>query len=61
MDALMAQQVASVTMYGKMTDVFGPAAMRTFTMMLGGAPDPQGPQTNVDDWRRKPANTKGLE
>jgi hypothetical protein len=61
LDRIMADQVASVSMYGKMTDVFGPCALRTFTMILGGAPDPKGPQTSVDDWRRKPVNTKGLE
>lgn len=59
-EGILNQQANTMVMFGKFTDVFGPCAVRTFTMMLGGAPDPAGPQVQLDEWRRKPSNTKGL-
>lgn len=56
----LTQQATTLVMFGQFTDMFGPAAVRTFTMMLGGGPDPSGPHVNVDEWRRKPSDTRGI-
>ncbi|GEM_PF-2423926 len=59
-EGILNQQANTLVMFGKFTDVFGPCAVRTFAMMIGGAPDPSGPQVGLDEWRRKPSDTRGL-